>query len=232
MIHLPYCFICSDWDSSYVSKKLKDCGAVVNNFCGLHCHVEIADFSDLQVATTAAIWCRLEKIISHMVPSHRIAAKSAKYCRLLTKKYTLLRKQPDPDYFLTTIKPKTLEPPGKRTAISFINYFRAKHPNWSQFRNRSTVELRLPESSLDFSDAKNWARFFVNFIESCVHKKFPNDISPVGVEEALLLMGLGDDLTIVSPGIMETKRWVLNRILRFSTSASLKKEVKTIISDL
>lgn len=218
-----------------VAAGLAKAGAVVNKYCGFHCHVEITDFDDYKAAVTAANWLRLERLIAHMVPPHRVSQTGGKYCRLLSSKHTInAHDLYDATSFWRLVKPRTLNPEGKRTAISFINYCRSKHPDWSSFRNRVTVELRLPEGSLNPADAKNWARFFVHFVDTCASRQFPTNLSFVGIEDGLQIMGLADKEkpTILSAGLYETRMWVLNRILRFSRSESLKKEARSLLARL
>lgn len=218
-----------------VADALKKIGAKTNDHCGFHCQVEIKDFNDTMAATVGAYWCQLEKVISQMVPPHR-TGRGGKYCRLLTKKYTFRKKSYTASEFWATIQPNDLGPPGKRTAISFINYMRAKSGDyqWEAFANRRTVELRLPESSLLSNDTKNWARFFVHFVETSSKKAFPHDISFVGVRDALSIMGLDSSShpIILSPGLYETKIWVLNRILRFGQSPALCDEARRILAEI
>jgi len=222
-----------------VAEALARSGAQVNNHCGVHCHVEIKDFDTVCAATLAAYWCKIEKIISNMTPRHRTAHATSKYCRLLTTKHTIEKKKYDPGSFWQLIKPKNLGPTGKRTAISFVNYLRSKSSSsqWENFVGRCTVELRLPEGSVNSLDVKNWVRMFVHFVESCRSRPFPDDISFVSsLKEALHVLGLqsnaDEEFWLLSPGLFDTKVWVLNRILRFSESESLKAESRELLSSL
>jgi len=204
-----------------VTKALNEAGVVVNDHCGFHCQVEIKDFKNEDVAKLMAYWIKIEPIISQSVPNRRVTNK---YCKLLTHKLKLKDTQYDPKSFWQAVKLKKYGPRAKRTALTIVNYQRSKSRSmdWSHF-NRCTVEIRLPEGSLNPSDTKNWSRLFVHFVDHVKNLDFPSDMEPVGLKKTFKILGLYDKspTVILSPGLHETRMWLLRRILTHSRSKRL-----------
>lgn len=221
-------------DIASVTEKLRSGGAVVNPHCGFHCQVEVADFADKDIATLLARWIKMEPVVAGMVPSHRIGIKGSKYCKLFSKKYSFDQKSYEWKDFWGLVRPKRLDAKAKRTAITVINYCRSNshYGEWQDFY-RKTVELRLPEGTLNPYDVKNWTRMFVHFVETSRDQPFPENIKSCNLEEALMLMGLhgSDEFFVLSGGLYETKRWVLNRIVQFGKE-KLIKQAKKCLADL
>lgn len=208
-----------------VTEKIRDAGAVVNQYCGLHCQVEIKDFALSDLSTLLARWTQIENVVTNMENAYRISASGSKYCKLFWKKYPFEEeKKYTWEEFFGIVRPKKLDPTGKRTSITAINYLRSTSGSyeWAHF-DRRTVELRLPCGTLDPEDVKNWARFFIHFVETSKGKEFPGVVSPVKLKESLTIMGLHSDdpFYILSPGLYETKLWILKRIIRFGRSKKL-----------
>jgi len=210
-----------------VTKILKESQAQINQYCGFHCQVEIKDFTTTQAATLLAYWCKIENWISHMVPPNRV---NHKFCQFFTlrDKWNQIAKVTDAAEFWNLMKLRRLDPSAKRTSISLINYQRTHSTSseWSNF-DRPTVELRVPECSLDAYNLKNWTRFFVHFVETCANKPFPN-LKPVAFKEFLEIAGLQspDGFSILSPGLFETKCWLLHRLEKYCKLNSVYADIK------
>lgn len=201
--------------------------AKANDYCGFHCQVEIADFSKVDVACLLAWWIKMEPIVACMLPSRRI---NNIYCRLFCNKKSKLKILESllkhPEDFAEAIAPKTLDRLSKRTSITVVNYFRtlSKSYSWKSF-NRPTVELRLPESSLNGYDVKNWSRFFIQFVECVYKKELPNDFKPMNLDQFFNFLNIGDEQnTILSAGMLETKLWILFRINQHSSKKTVSKD--------
>lgn len=210
-----------------VTRSLKKCGAKTNDYCGLHCQVEIKDFTYSQASCLLAYWCKLEKLFSHTVPNRR---NNSIHCRPFTSLYIWrdAKSITNAKDFWYTMRLKNLNAEAKRNTITLVNYQRTHSDSftWNNF-NRPTVELRFPESSLNGYDVKNWARLFVHFVESCSERKFPGNLESVDLDEFLFILGLKGNSscpTILSPGLYETKLWLLTRLLQFSSSKRIKKK--------
>lgn len=222
-------------DVGRVATSLEKGGAVVNNNCGLHVHVEIKDFGDADAATLLAHWFKIEKVVVNMVPRHRTNGDGGKYCRLFAKKGSLPKEEFGIAEFWALYRPKKLDPKGKRTSITLVNYARTKlyDGEWDYF-DRPTVELRLPEGTLDAENVMNWARFFICFVEAVKGKPFPASVGAENIEGVMNILGLAAEgkPLILSPGLYATKRWILNRIIEFGRSAKMKDSAKKLLSDM
>ena len=218
-----------------VATELRAAGAVVNNHCGFHCHVEVADLETVQAATLLAYWCKIEPLMGNAVPIHRLRSRHCKFFTKHRTKFPAIVNMNDPVRFWESMRLRTLGPEAKRTTATLVNYQRTKYGQgeWSGF-NRPTIELRLPEGTVNAFDAKNWVRFFIHFVENCSFKHFPNNVRNATLMETLELMGMHteDKFTVQSAGLLETKIWFLNRLYTYSTNTLLRKEVMNYWSSM
>lgn len=192
----------------------------VNRYCGLHCQVEIKDFSIKQAATLLAYWCKIEPWLPHLAPSFR---DGSMHCvpHIKTTGFGTFKKLKNVEHedranvFWKHMKLKGLGAKDKRNTITLVNFQRTRSQSgqWISF-NRPTVELRYPESSLESFDAKNWSRMFLHFVDSCAEREFPNNLKAATFEELLEILGLKSSKasTILSPGLYETLCWLLYRM--------------------
>ena len=99
---------------------------------------------------------------------------------------------------------------------------------------KNTMELRMPEASLQKEDIVNWIRLYLNFLESTKKAEMPLSRRAAGVKDTLQILGLQgvQNLFILSGGLYETKTWFLNRIIRNSSTPSLVKEAKKILKEI
>ena len=212
-----------------VAQALLVGGAVTNQHCGFHCHVEIKDFTQSQAAILLAYWCKIESIISHMVPSHRLKTH---HCKLFTrnkKKFPNVKKAKCWEDFWDVMQLRNLGADAKRTSLTLVNWQRtnSSSDSWHSF-DRPTAELRLPEGSVIAHDLKNWTRLFIHFVETASTRFFPGNVNASSFDETLEILGLRhrDSFAILSPGLYETKVWLLQRLYQYARSTSLKLQVR------
>jgi hypothetical protein len=217
------------------TRVVRDLGCRVNDNCGLHYHASVRDMSVNDVAIMMARWVKFEHILFQSVPTPR---KNNKWCRPLRSK--LPKKQlidmfpiNNPERFWFWMKPKNLsihENYDKRVALNVINFARTLTDD---FNDRSTVELRLPECVLDDEHVYHWGLWFMNFVDSTLDKKFPDNLDPVkNLDEALPYMGLaGEDgkFSILDGPLHDTKIWFLQRIARNGTFKKLTKQATDLL---
>jgi hypothetical protein len=214
-------------DICYVISKLKTIGVKVNSNCGFHVHVEVSDFDTDDVGTLLNNWIYVENMIFSCVPKKR---KDNKYCQRIAFDYNLSKDDfKKPIDFWNLYKPKTttLNNFDRKRSLNINNYYRSI--SLKKF-NRKTIEFRFMESTLCEKNIKNWVRFLVHFVGFCKNRKkifhgpFIND-----VEEFLNSVGLGglNNGWCLSPGLLETRKWVLQRLSRHGTI--FKKEAKLIL---
>lgn len=200
-----------------VADYLKRKGVKVNNNCGLHIHVDASDLSEQQVGRILGSWIKLEPFLALSLPSRRIGNP---YCEMIYNKASvagmhILDLNLDPLAIYYALKPNDFsyyENEDRRVTLNLVNYCRA-----IEFKNniRKTIELRWPEGTIDSTEIKNWVRLFLNFIEYAKDAAVPDNSDCPTISEAMNLLGLGHSnvFTILSEGLLQTKIWLLERIV-------------------
>ena len=204
-------------DAIHIAKAasyLEETGVQVNNHCGLHIHVDAADFTADQMGVLLGHWLKIESVVQHALPEHR---KKNKYCKLLRQRM----KGYDPSRKLWDhIKPKNLCPhenPDKKFTLNTVGWCAGERP---------TVELRWPECLLDRMHVYNWILFIVNFVDACKNREMPKNFDGVKtIDDTLELMGLqGEDegqALILDEHLHLLKLWFLRRVSRYGTHKKL-----------
>lgn len=207
-----------------VADSLHKLGCEVNSKCGVHVHADISDMSPEQVGVMIARWIRTESILSQSLPMRR---RYNQYARLMRSRHRLNQlKNWSALELYRAIEPSNLEihhNEQKRVAINLIGYaIGRKRPG----HDRKTAELRLPEGSLDREDVEGWIRLYVHFVQECIGKEMPADLSDGDLGNALDMLGLGDTggVLILDPALYRTKVWFLRRILNYTTSPELFRD--------
>lgn len=219
---------------SEVGEAIGRKNVIVNRNCGYHIHTDVSDLNIEQIGVVIAYWLKMEFILSNCLPSHR---RNNEYCQYLSwqcrfgfdryKEYTGTE-------IWDLFKPEVLTDQDnyeRRVNLNLVNYARGVWHSWWQ---RKTLELRWPEGTLDYYDIKNWLRFYLNFIENVKSLSMPKNISTYGtLNEVLTILGLHHDnnFYIFSEGLLETKIWLLRRIIAFSRG-SLVKEARIILNQI
>lgn len=229
------------WNIGIVAKKLKDSNVKINDYCGFHCNVEIKDFQHDELAILLGRWVKIERIIANIAHPRRSQSPSNLYCVLFRDKYKNIiegTKTLNKFDFWELVKPRGLDTTYRRTSITVVNYLRSVSNSyeWEHFK-RHTVELRIPEGSLEQDDVMNWTRMFVQFVNTCKNPnvEFPLDINKdCSLRESFKILGLSeiDNFGILSHGLLTTKIWILNRVLKFATNEKLKQEAKQIFLEI
>jgi len=208
---------------SQMAASLREAGAEVNNNCGFHVHVEIADFNTSQAATIVANWMRIERMMQEILPKHR---RNNVYCRLLTDRFRIGTEEHTPTTFWAMVRPHSFDNTERRVALNLCN-FALSAPN------RRTIELRTPEGTLIEKDVKNWTRLFIHFVNDCKKREFPRTLNPcVDLHEAVSVLGLHNEepFYILSKGLYETKIWFLRRIVKYSSVKKLVQEAESFVN--
>ena len=123
----------------------------------------------------------------------------------------------------------------RRLAVNLVNYYR--HLKLKNFY-RSTIEFRFPEGTLSQNNVKNWCRVFINFVNKMKQEKVcVKDVNNYGVAQTLEVLGLHGNKTnfaLLSPGLYESKKWFLKRIIRYAeySHMDLVFEAKEILSQM
>lgn len=198
-----------------VSSSLNKFGLKANKNCGYHVHVDVSDFEPYHMGILLIRWLKIEKYLLNLVPNHR---RNNIHCKTYykSKKFNLLKSENlhalhvwhifKPDNF------KPYENPQKRYALNLTNYAKSlwhEELELSMKQCRKTLELRLPEGTLNSEDVINWVRFFVNFIDTSRRTRKALNLDFVNTEKQFLkICGLDGNL---SDELLETKNWVIKR---------------------
>jgi hypothetical protein len=213
-----------------LARFLHAAGVETNTNCGLHIHVETFDFNEESMGVLLARWLKVENFLTSICHFSR---HNNQYCAPVRHK--IFGWQNWYDYK----KPSTLWHGISPSNLSVHNNFEKRFTlNTVGFAigilnplyNRNTVELRLPECILDERHVKNWTRLIVQFVEASKNSlRAPEDLdSCQSLEEILLYLGLygGEDFLILSPELLNTKLWFLNKIICFSNNKKIIKQAK------
>jgi hypothetical protein len=146
-----------------IADALKESGCMVNKNCGLHIHADVSDFNTTKMGSLLNRWIKIEKFLLHAMPDHR---KNNVHCKPLISKLNVKNlKVSMPDSTWNLLRPKVFKihnNPQKRFSLNLINY--AKFIKYNKRSSRPTIELRLPEGTLNWDDIFNWTYFYLNFI--------------------------------------------------------------------
>lgn len=210
-----------------ITNALHYFGCKVNDNCGFHIHVDVADFSTDDMARTLAQWFKIEQWLCHAVPPRRV---DNYFCKKLTSARKLTRsKKPEELVVWSKLKAtdyRVHENPQKKYSLNLVNYSRyieSKCMGLPTEDLRTTIELRLPEGTLDAEDVRGWVCFFVNFVEKSRFAVMPKNLVVADSMPAFFkyaqLEDMRDDLVI------DTKVWLLKRFLKFSGDETIKESI-------
>lgn len=213
-----------------VADSLRKSGAVINDNCGMHIHASGDNISLEQIGIVMAYWLKIERIIFQSCPSHR---RKNKYCRTLKGKVLSSHNLTSIEFW-EKIKPQNLavhENNDKKVSLNSVGYAAAISGHYNV---KNTLELRVPEASLEKEDVINWVKLYLNFIETVLCAKMPMSSCAVGVKQTLQILGLEgvQNFFILSKGLFKTKIWFLNRIIKYSNLKGLVNEAKYILKDI
>lgn len=208
-----------------VTNALRESGCKVNKNCGLHIHADASDFSRDQISALTAYWIKVEGWLSQAVPANRV---NNKYCKLISKvKKLKFEDSYDPVKLWNVVKPTNFsihENDQKKMALNLVGVAQKFHYDEAgtsfPMEMRQTIELRMPEGTLDGNEVKNWVRLFLLFVETCKDKEMPSNLKPAStIEELLCVLGLADSdkFYLLSKGLHETKTWLLKRVTSYGT---------------
>lgn len=224
-----------------VATALKEVGGEVNEYCGLHIHAEAHDLLPCQVGVILAHWIKIEHVMKAMVAPYR----RFEHCELLGdvlsysngSKFRSLYADPETLYE-EFLPPKDDDDEDddpndyRYRAINIINYYLALK---DKRRKRKTLELRLPESTLEENDVIGWCRLYLNFIERAKRASMPGDLYQCDLRQAMTYLGLHHDspnFYLFGPSLNKTRIWVLNRIIKNSKREDLRIEAKKLLKEV
>lgn len=154
-----------------VTGELRAAGLSANRRCSVHVHAEIADHTADDVSRLLARWLQIESVLVEAVPEHRTTGMYSKPLAYRHRDWFSPSAIYEPwDFFLRTA-PKPYpqhytgwRPRDRRTALNITNYMKGVYQP-EDLKVRRTVELRLPEGSLDPDTVANWVILFLRFVD-------------------------------------------------------------------
>ncbi len=187
-----------------VHTKLRQIGARVNEHCGGHVHIGMADLSREQFAKFLMYWVKFEKIVLDMMPKRR---KRNRYCAIHSPTF-----RAGTTYDLNSI----------RRGFDGRNSINLGYYDWNSSNpSMKRIEVRIGEGSDDFRDMKNWIRFLLFFIDRVKDLPAPENLHWYWSFDGLKLLGLMNDdrskeFYILSPAISELREWILARMAAYA----------------
>lgn len=211
-----------------VADKLRRNGAQVNNNCGMHIHIGIQDFDRKQAGVLLAKWIKIEPYLIHILPDRRI---DNNFCALLSKHIAIdFKTRYSPVTLWETLKPTQLyfhNNPQRRYSLNMVNYESYLQNQNSVIGNkRPTVELRLPEGTLDPNCIYNWVKIFLSFVETTKRAKMPSNLYSVEkIDDLFCILGLNNKHSMFAKKeLTSMKKWLLNRIVFYSKDGIISKK--------
>lgn len=203
--------VLSGWDGleevCKVVEFIKDNTSVgVDSRCSFHCHIDVSDLSDAQIANILKYWIKCESVFLDSVPANR---KINRYCQAigLTDLF-----EHDCDYSDGEI----INSLGTMKYYSLNTYHKCR-------RNRNTIEFRIIESDGCVNPflVKNWIKLLLHFVDvsswAMAPKSYKRDdpwssflwLDP---DEVLYFLGFFHEEYILSKGMEQVRNWFLARL--------------------
>lgn len=211
-----------------VATVIKEAGAKVNRFCGLHIHAEANDLTPFNVGIMLAHWIKIEHIMRNLVAMYRSFEHCEPLCKVMRDaegagfRYYFYAPEKLYEYFLPyedededEDETGPADPMDFRyRAINVINYYLASK---DRRRKRKTIELRFPESTLNADDIIGWLRLYLNFIEYTKTATMPPNLHSCDIRTAMTYLGLGHDkgeFYLFGPSLNKTRIWFLQKLIK------------------
>lgn len=234
---------------SKVAKSVIECGAKVNDHCGLHVHVDVSDFSESDIGKLLIYWMVVEQVLVFAMPQRRW---DNRYCKMLNPNLqnVLIRSYSGIPSEWTGIA-RLFRPydglfsinMAKRRTLNINNFYRALENDTNR---RKTVEFRWPEGTLCQEDIKSWVVLFVSFVDLVKSRNyFPSRFSDtdytVNLFDVLEILGVGhsfNNFFIFDKTLHDARTWLLRRIVEncdmhfFGKQKEIKKQAWTLLNKI
>jgi len=208
-----------------VAVSLRNAGCLVNTNCGFHIHADVSDFTKSQMGLLLARWLKIEPFICNAVPFSRV---NNYFCRLISKHKILdFRKKYKPTELWDVLKPCDFnihDNVQKKVTLNTVNFAQSIQNGMSK-HTRNTIELRMPEGTLDSGNVEGWVGFFVNFVDHSKTTNISSNLSSVNsLKKFFLFAGLSNDRIVANRNLLNVKLWFVKRFYKFG-SLKIKNEI-------
>ena len=197
-----------------VVQAISRSGARVDQRCGFHVHVEIADFDEAKLADMVQWWVKFERFITDVLSPTR---KNNVYCRQVGREFRG-NQQYDTN---TTLRSNF----GRNALNSSLADFATTAAS-----GRRRVEFRIAQGTNDFVDVKNWVRFLLTFVEFARTAGRPENVNYLLPKEIFDKLGLLN--SNISSGLTEMRTWLLDSALKNAEDDLDRKLIKHLQSQL
>lgn len=201
--------------------------------CGMHIHANIEHFTETEMGILLGRWIKVEHVLLSIC---HFCRSISEYCLPLRKRFLEFGREycpEDPRTLWWSILPQDIRTHRNRDRFVTLNTVGYATYRINSQHLRTTVELRLPECRLDTEHVKNWIQLFLNFVESCKGcTSGPEDLSEShDIHQILGCLGLVDDkkMIILDENLMETKLWLLQRIIKMCRDSRLVSQAKSYL---
>lgn len=194
----------------------------VDDKCGFHIHVEVADFDEKNLGKALAWWVKCESVFMDSVPARR---KRNKYCEQVGLNAEFEHDaRIDASWLIRFL--------GEMKYYTINTYHLCKG-------KRRTLEFRIIEGEgcLDSYLIKNWMRLLIHFVEMAKRAPWPKRYREGDQWTGYLWLDFSDVMKFLkfdqplSKGLEETRNWFIARIqknIRESLSGSLSEKARGI----
>ena len=178
----------------------------VDSRCSFHCHIDVSDLSDAQIANILKYWIKCESVFIDSVPASR---KVNRYCQAigLTDLF-----EHDCDYSDIDI----INSLGTMKYYSLNTYHKCRG-------NRNTIEFRIIESDGCINPflVKNWIKLLLHFVGVSKWAASPRKYHPddpwssflwLDPDEVLYFLGFAHEDYDLSDGMKQVRNWFLARL--------------------
>jgi hypothetical protein len=145
-----------------VCSGLKESNAVVDKSCGMHCHVDVRDFTTEQLFNLCRIYTLVEDALFTVVSRSRRKQQDDGYCRLVGARYSFDSQEDFLDRLETRLY-GYVNHPDKKKKYADARYYAL---NLHSFFYRQTVEFRHHQGTTNPTKAANWGRLCVAIVDA------------------------------------------------------------------
>lgn len=178
----------------------------IDDRCSFHCHVEVADCTQDQLASILTYWIKCESVFLDSVPANR---KRNRFCQCIGLSDLF-------EHDTEVNSEEVIRRLGMMKYYTLNTFHQCKG-------NRDTIEFRIIESEgcTDAYLVKNWIRLLIHFVEMAKAQPRPRQYYPgdpwssflwLDPNQVMEFLGFINDGYELSKGMTQTRDWFLARL--------------------
>lgn len=195
-----------------VLSALVNDGAVFDNRCGQHIHVETSDFTSAQKQILGMYWIKVENFVMNAEKQHR---RNNNYCTLANQLVGHLV-------------------PNQTYAPSAVYDSICRNRGAINFGGSETTEFRFGSMTNNPDELKNRVRFLIWFVDICKNMPAPPNLNWFTPKQTLRFMGLWNDPKTdvikksFSPAIISMRKWILNQFIANAPTVHYGRDIRLV----